>query len=129
MYWFRQQRHNLLHLSLALWLLGVVVAAYQGCLLQTEHDPSAPHSALTDSLQQDEHALHASGCLQHAAEATTAISPTPHSPSLDFGQALILVLLPALAGLYPAHASTFLALQRPAPPRPPARLLFVRRND
>lgn len=131
--WFRQQRQRrgLMRLTLAVWLLALLVATAQGCLVQPLHQLAAPHDGVLAAQQADQHAAHASGCLQHCADAAVAISPTVQLPSLDFFSWVLLMLLPALALLNPANSSTFafLALRRRVPPGPPARLLFVRFND
>lgn len=76
-------------------------------------------------------ALHASGCLKHCADAAKAISPTSQIPTLDLASLALALLLPAMMLLNSAQTITFaaLALKRPAPSGPPARLIFVRFND
>ncbi|MBX9754590.1 MAG: hypothetical protein K2X80_07530 [Pseudomonadaceae bacterium] len=129
--WFRQQRHFLMRLTLAVWLLALLVATAQGCLVQPLHDQAAPHDSVLATQQAEQHSAHASGCLQHCADAAVAISPTLHLLSLDLFSWALLLLLPALTLLNPTNSATcdFLALRRRVPPRPPARLLFVRFND
>ncbi|MDP3845571.1 MAG: hypothetical protein Q8R10_04015 [Pseudomonas sp.] len=129
--WFRQQRRGLLRLTLAVWLLALLVAVAQGCLVQPRHDLAAPHASLLAAQQVDQHTAHASGCLQHCADAAVVISPALQLPTLGILSWGFLLLLPALALLAPANISTFafLALRRRVPPEPPARLLFVRFND
>jgi hypothetical protein len=129
--WFRQQRRGLMRLTLAVWLLALLVAAAQGCLVQPLHDLAAPHNGGLAVQQADQHSAHASGCLQHCADPEVAISPALQLPSLDLFSWALLMLLSALALLNPVNSSTFafLALRRRVPPGPPARLLFVRFND
>lgn len=130
MEWFRQQRRSLIRLTLAVWLLALLVATVQGCLEQPLHDLAAPQDGVLAAQQAEQQGAQASGCLQHCAAAAVAISPTLQLPMFDlFSWALL--LLPALALLNPANRATFafLALRRRVPPGPPARLLFVRFND
>ncbi|MFZ3182654.1 MAG: hypothetical protein WA173_00720 [Pseudomonas sp.] len=129
--WFRQQRRGLLRLTLAVWLLALLVATAQGCLVKPLHDLAAPHDGVLATQQADQHSAHASGCLQHCADAAVAISPTVQLPSLELFSWALVLLLPALALLNPANSATFafLVLRRRVPPGPPARLLFVRFND
>lgn len=133
MEWFRQQRHFLMCLTLALLLLllALLVAAGQGCLVQPLHALAAPHDRGLAALQANQQGAQTSGCLQHCAAAAVAISPSLQLPSLQLCSWLLLLLLPALALLNPANSATlvFLALRRWVPPGPPARLLFVRFND
>jgi len=57
--------------------------------------------------------------------------PHRRSPTVDLATLALALLLPAMLLLNPAQTITFaaLALKRPAPPGPPARLIFVRFND
>lgn len=129
--WFRQQRRGLMRLTLAVWLLALLVATVQGCLVQPLHHLAAPHDGVLAAQHADEHSSHASGCLQHCADAAVAIGPALQLPSLELFSWALLMLLPALALLNPANSATFafLALRCRVPPGPPARLLFVRFND
>jgi hypothetical protein len=129
--WFRQQRHFLMRLTLAVWLLALLLATAQGCLVQPLHELTAAHDTPLAAQHADGHRAHASGCLQHCADAAVALSPALQLPSLDLFSWTLLLLLPALALLNPANSVTFafLALRRRVPPGPPARLLFVRFND
>lgn len=131
MSWFRQHRRSLMQLTLGVWLLAVVVTAFQGCLMQPEHSLATSHKTLSTMQQEDGHALHASGCLQYCENAARAVSPTAPLPAVDLASLAILLLLPALLLFNPAEKITFaaLALRRPAPAAPPARLIFVRFND
>lgn len=131
MYWVRHHRRSFMRFTLAVWVLALWMAAFQGCLVQPDHNLAASHNTLFAAPHADDHASHASGCLQHCADAAVAISPSLHIPTLDIFSWAILLLLPALALLNPANISTFafLALRHRASPGPPARLLFVRFND
>lgn len=131
MYWFRHHYRDLLRLTLGVWVLAVIVTVFHGCLVQPQHSLSATHETPSTLQQVDEHALHASGCLKHCADAAKAISPTSQIPTVDLATLALALLLPAMLLLNPAQTITFaaLALKRPAPPGPPARLIFVRFND
>jgi hypothetical protein len=131
MYWFRRHRRSLLHLALVVWVLALVVMAFQGCLVQPNHNIAAPHNA--EQYVVDGHALHASGCLQNCEDTATALKPVSQTPALDPIQwaALLLLTAAVLMLLNPEKKSSFaaLALKRPAPPEGPVRLIFVRSND
>lgn len=131
MYWFRRHRQRLLRLTLVVWVLAVTVMAIQGCLVQPNHTIAAPHN--TEQYVVDDHALHASGCLQNCEDTATALKPVLQVPALDPIQwaALLLLTAAVFMVLNPEEKSSFaaLALKRPAPPRPPVRLTFVRSND
>jgi len=131
MYWFRHHYRNLLRLTLGVWVLAMIVTVFHGCLVQPQNSLSATHETPSTLQQVDEHALHASGCLKHCADAAKAISPTSQIPTLDLATLALALLLPAMLLLNPAQTITFaaLALKRPAPSGPPARLIFVRFND
>lgn len=131
MYWFRHHYRNLLRLTLGVWVLAVIVTVFHGCLVQPEHSLIATHETPSTLQQVDEHALHASGCLKHCADAAKAISPASQIPTLDLASLALALLLPAMLLLNPAQTLTFaaLALKRPAPSGPPVRLIFVRFND
>jgi len=131
MYWFRHHYRNLLRLTLGVWVLAVIVTVFHGCLVQPQHSLSATHETPSTLQQVDEHALHASGCLKHCADAAKAISPTSQIPTVDLATLALALLLPAMLLLNLAQTITFaaLALKRPAPSGPPARLIFVRFND
>ncbi|VXB50401.1 conserved exported hypothetical protein [Pseudomonas sp. 8AS] len=125
MFWFRARQSLLVRLALALWLLACGLAASQGCLSLPRHDPSATHGGYA-AVHAAGHAAQATGCLQFCADSASALSPSP-GPDPAFcssGLPLSLLLLGAVA---PAPFAS-LVLQRPAPPRPPARLRFVRFN-
>lgn len=131
MYWSRRHRRSLLHLTLVVWVLALVVMAFQGCLVQPDHNIAEPHNA--DQYVVDGHALHASGCLQNCEDTASAIKPASQVPALDPINGAVLLLLTAaiLMLLNPEEKSSFaaLALKRPAPPGRPVRLTFVRSND
>ncbi|QQZ39458.1 hypothetical protein IF690_15435 [Pseudomonas sp. SK3(2021)] len=131
MSWFRRHRQRLLHLTLVAWVLAIGVMAIQGCLVQPDHDIAALHDA--GQSVTDDHALHSSGCLQSCEGTVTAIKPALQHPALDALQwaALLLLTAAVMRVLDPAKESAFavLALKRPAPPKEPARLTFVRFND
>ncbi len=132
MYWFRRHRQSLLHLTLVGWVLAVAVMAFQGCLVQPNHNIAAPHNAELHVV--DGHALHTSGCLQNCEDTATAIKPAAQIPALDPLYWAVLLLLTAaviMMVLDPEEKSSFatLVLKRPAPPQVPARLTFVRFND
>ncbi|WP_414878806.1 hypothetical protein [Pseudomonas sp. IT-P100] len=112
-------------------MLAVIVTVFHGRLVQPQHSLSATHETPSTLQQVDEHALHASGCLKHCADAAKAISPTSQIPTLDLTSLALALLLPAMMLLNSAQTITFaaLALKRPAPSGPPARLIFVRFND
>ncbi|WP_454838528.1 hypothetical protein [Pseudomonas mohnii] len=131
MYWFRRHRRSLLHLILVVWVSAVVVMAFQGCLVQPDHNIAEPHNA--ELYMADGHALHASGCLQNCEDTATAIKPALQTPALDpiHWAALLLLTAAVIMVLNPEEKSSFaaLALKRPAPPEVPVRLIFVRSND
>ncbi|WP_207265750.1 hypothetical protein [Pseudomonas sp. GW101-3H06] len=131
MYWFRQHYRNLLRLTLGAWVLAVIVTAFHGCLVQPEHNLTATHTSLSTLQQSDDHALHASGCLKYCEDAVKAISPASKIPIVDLTGSALALLLPAILLLTLTQPVAFaaLALRRPAPLGPPARLLFVRFND
>ncbi|MFJ7285672.1 hypothetical protein [Pseudomonas sp. NPDC099000] len=115
---------------LALWLLAIAVAASQGCLSLPPHDLTAAHENTSSAGHHDSHEQHASGCLQYCENSANALSPTLTLPTFEHALWAALLLLPIV--FLSAHSPTpfaFLALHRPAPPRPPARLRFVRFND
>lgn len=130
MYWFRHHYRNLLRLTLGVWVLAVIVTVLHGCLVQPQHSLGATHETPSMLQQVDEHALHASGCLKHCADAAKAISPASQISILDLASLALALLLPAML-LNPAQTLTIaaLALKRPTPSGPPARLIFVRFND
>lgn len=131
MRWFHHHLQTLARLAFAVWLLAFAVAAIQGCLVQPGHDLATPHNPFTAPQQVNEHALHASGCLKHCADAAATVGQSVQTPSFDLSGWAILLLLPALLLLHTSGtpAIAFSALRRPAPPGPPARLSFVRFND
>lgn len=131
MYWFRHHYRNLLRLTLGVWVLTVILMVFHGCLVQSEHSLSATHETPSMLQEVDEHALHASGCLKHCADAAKAINPASQIPTLDLASLALALLLPAMLMLSPDQTTTFaeLALKRPTPSGPPARLIFVRFND
>lgn len=130
MFWFRHHQRSLLRLTLGVWLLAVLVTAFQGCLVQPDHRLTAEHKTFATMQQEDGHALHASGCLQHCKDAAQAVSSKVPMPTASLAS-LAILLLPILILFNPAEIFTFaaLALRRPAPSGPPARLIFVRFND
>lgn len=130
MYWFRQHCRSLMRLTLGVWVLTVVVAAFQGCLVQPGHSLTAPHETLSTMQPEHGHALHASGCLQFCEATASAINPASQNLMLDLFS-LAILLLPVLILFNPAEKITFavLALRHPTPSGPPARLMFVRFND
>ena len=131
MFWFRHRQPAFIRLAIVLWVLAFGLAASQGCLAQTSHNPATTHVSLNTAQDQDSHDAHALDCLQHCADAAIAVSPSLHLQIFDLFSWTFLLLLPALLILYPANPSAyaFLALGRPVPARPPARLIFVRFND
>jgi hypothetical protein len=130
MFWFRHRQPTFIRLAIVLWVLAFGLAAAQGCLVQPSHNP-ATHVSLNIAQDHDSHDTHALGCLQHCADAAIAVSPSLHLQIFDLFSWTFLLLLPALLILYPANPSAFafLALRRPVPATPPARLIFVRFND
>lgn len=131
MFWFRHRQPTLIRLAVVLWVLAFGLAATQGCLAQPSHNPATTHVSLITAQDHDSHDAHALGCLKHCADASIAVSPSLHLQIFDLSSWTFLLLLPALLILYPANPSAFafLALRRPVPARPPARLIFVRFND
>jgi len=131
MYWFRRHYRNLMRLTLGVWVLAVIVTAFHGCLVQPEHNLAATHATLSTLQQLDDHALHANGCLKHCEDAVKAISPASKIPTVDLASLALALLLPAILLLTLTQPIAFpaLALRRPAPSGPPARLIFVRFND
>lgn len=130
MFWFRTYLPQLIRLALVLWLLAFALAVSQGCLSQPPHDLAVPHAVVGATEHDDGHARHASGCLQYCADHSTALSPSLQVPPFEQVLWVTVLLLPVifLSAVSPAPFA-FLALQLPAPPRPPARLRFVRYND
>lgn len=128
MFWFRARQSLLVRLALALWLMACGLAASQGCLSLPRHDPSATHGAYA-AVHAEGHGVHANGCLQFCADSASALSPSPGLPGFDPAvcSAWLLLSLALLGAVAPARFAS-LALQRPVPPRPPARLRFVRFN-
>lgn len=128
MFWFRHHQAAFMRLAIVLWVLAFGMAVSQGCLAQPSHNPATPHVSL--NTHDDGHDAHTIGCLQYCTDSAIAISPSLHLPELDLFSWMFLLLIPALL-LYSTKPSAFafLALQRPAPARPPARLIFVRFND
>ncbi|MBP5956072.1 hypothetical protein ICA16_10400 [Pseudomonas anatoliensis] len=131
MLWFRHRQPTFIRLAIVLWVLAFGLAATQGCLAQPSHNPATTHVSLITTQDQDSHDAHALGCLQHCADTAIAVSPSLHLQIFDLFSWTLLLLIPALLILYPANPSAFafLALRRPVPARPPARLIFVRFND
>ncbi|AIL61701.1 hypothetical protein PSAKL28_24960 [Pseudomonas alkylphenolica] len=127
---FRNHQRTLLRMALVLWVLAFGVAASHCCLSYSEHDHALAHTDVSASLEGHTHQLHASGCLQCCDDSVSALNLAPRY--LPFGQVLrvLLLTLPVLflPAVIPPRFGT-LAMQRIAPPRPPARLSFVRFND
>ena len=131
MHWLRQRHHNLLCLTLAAWVVAVVVTAFQGCLLEPERNLATPNNSPVATQHADQHAQHTTSCQHSGANTVTAISSIPHTLGLDALSWASLLLLPALVLFIPSEASALpaLVLRRLVPSRPPARLIFVRFND
>ncbi|MFJ2694198.1 hypothetical protein [Pseudomonas sp. NPDC087336] len=131
MFWFRHRQPTFIRLAIVLWVLAFGVAATQGCLAQPSHNPATTHISLNTPQNHESHDTHALGCLQHCADAAIAVSPSPLLQTFDLFSWTFLLLIPALLISIPANPSAFafLALWRPVPARPPARLIFVRFND
>lgn len=131
MFWFRHRRPPFIRLALVLWVLTFGLTATQGCLVQPSHNSATTHVSLNTAQDHDSQDAHALGCLQHCADAAIAVSPSIHLQIFDLFSWTFLFLIPALLILSPANPSAFafLALRRPVPARPPARLIFVRFND
>lgn len=127
MFWFRARQSLLVRLALALWLMACGLAVGQGCLSLPRHDPSATHGAYA-AVHAAGHAAHATGCLQFCADSASALSPSPGLPGLAAAIYTWLPLALLLLGAVAPAPFARLVLQRPAPPRPPARLRFVRFN-
>jgi len=129
MFWFRSHQRGLLRMVLVLWVLALGVAASHGCLAYPAHDPASGHDALS-SLHERSHQLHASGCLQFCEDGAAALKPAPGQILLEqvFWSLLLILPVALLLGGMPTPFAA-LACHLPAPPRPPARLRFVRFND
>lgn len=130
MIWFRNHQRALLHIALVLWALAFGVAASHGCLSYPSHDPAVTHADISASLDGSAHKLHASGCLQFCDDSASALNLSPGHLSLDQVFWVLLLTFPALflPTVIPPRFGA-LAMHLPAPPRPPARLSFVRFND
>ena len=115
-------------LALMLWLVAFAVVASQSCLTSASHHQTAVQQTVAGAADADPHAL---ACLQQCAATTLAMTPALQLPMLGLpGWTLLLPLLLVLLTYPPApKAFAYLTLRRPAPPRPPARLSFVRFND
>ncbi|MFS2159774.1 hypothetical protein ACCD10_20810 [Pseudomonas sp. Pseusp122] len=131
MFWFRHRQPAFIRLAIVLWVLAFGVAATQGCLAQPSHNPATTHVSLNTAQDHESHDALDLGCLQHCADAAIAVSPSFHLQTFDLFSWTFLLLPPALLILFLANpcAFAFLALRRPVPARPPARLIFVRFND
>lgn len=131
MFWFRHRQPTLIPLAIVLWVLAFGMAATQGCLALPSHNPATTHVSLNTAQDDDSHDAYTLGCLQHCADTAIAVSPSIHLQTFDLSSWTFLLLIPALLILYPANLSAFafLALRRPTPAGPPARLIFVRFND
>ncbi|MDT4814954.1 hypothetical protein FQZ97_479730 [compost metagenome] len=130
MSWFRFHKCSLLRMALVLWVLAFGVATSQGCLSYPPHDLMGSHDEVSSSLHERSHQIHASGCLQFCEDGATALKLAPGQVFLEQVFLYLLLVLPAAflpAVLSPRFAA--LAFHLPAPPRPPARLRFVRFND
>ena len=131
MFWFRHRQPAFIRIAIVLWVLAFGLAASQGCLTQPSYNPATPYVSMDTAQDHESHEIHALGCLQHCSDAAIAVSPSLHLQIFDLFSWTFLLLIPALLILYPANPSAFafLALRRPVPARPPARLIFVRFND
>lgn len=130
MHGFRTHLPLLIRQVLALWLLAFAVAASQGCLSLPPHDLNAAHEITSSAGHDDSHEQHASGCLQYCEHRATALNPALTLPTFEHALWAALLLLPVVfLSARPPTPFAFLALHRPAPPRPPVRLSFVRFND
>ncbi|QEY63137.1 hypothetical protein FXN65_14090 [Metapseudomonas lalkuanensis] len=130
MSWFRFHQCSMLRMALVLWVLAFGVATSQGCLSYLPHDPASGHDEVSSRLHERSHQLHASGCLQFCENGATALKLKLGPVLLDQVLWSLLLILPAAllpAVLSPRFAA--LTFHLPAPPRPPARLRFVRFND
>ncbi|MDY7568096.1 hypothetical protein QN400_22615 [Pseudomonas sp. RTC3] len=128
MFWFRYHQSAFMRFAIVLWVLAFGLAATQGCLTQPSHNPATTHVSLNTVQDDDSHDAHPLGCIEHCADAAIAVSPSQHLQLFDLSSWTFLLLIPALLIFYPVNSSAFafLALRRPAPARPPARLIFVR---
>ncbi|MGV8920590.1 MAG: hypothetical protein ACOH2R_22825 [Pseudomonas sp.] len=131
MFWFRHRQPAFIRLAIVLWVLAFGLAATQGCLAQPSHNPATTHASLNTTQDHNSHDAQTLGCLQHCVDTAIAVSPSLHLQMFDLSSWTILFVTSALLILYPANLSAFafLALRRPVPARPPARLIFVRFND
>ncbi|MDE3739983.1 hypothetical protein [Metapseudomonas resinovorans] len=130
MSWLRFHQRSLLRMALVLWLLAFGVAASHGCLSYLPHDLASGHDEVSSSLHERSHQLHASGCLQFCEDGATALKLASGQVLLDqiFWPLLLLLPVALLPAVIPPRFAA-LAFHLPAPPRPPARLRFVRFND
>lgn len=130
MTWFRNHQRTLLRIALVLWVLAFGVAASHGCLSYPAHDPALVHADVSASLDGPAHQLHASGCLQFCDDSASALNLAPGYLLFDQALWVLLLTLPVLflPSVIPPRFGA-LAMHLPAPPRPPARLSFVRFND
>lgn len=130
MSWFRTHHRALLRIALVLWALAFGIAASHGCLSYPTHDPAIAHVEASASPHDQSHRLHASGCLQFCEDSSTAPPLSLGHMSLVQVSWILLLILPTLflPAVIPTRFSA-LAVHLPAPPRPPARLSFVRFND
>lgn len=130
MSWFRAHQRGLLRMALVLWALAFGVAVSHGCLSYPTHDPAFAHEQSLTSLHDRSHQLHASGCLQFCEDSASALNLSLGHVSLDQTLWTLLLILPVvfLPAVIPPRFGA-LAMHLPAPPRPPARLSFVRFND
>ncbi|CDF84657.1 hypothetical membrane protein [Pseudomonas knackmussii B13] len=130
MSWFRNHQRALLRMALMLWVLAFAVAVSHGCLSYLAHDPLVAHPEASASAHDRSHQLHASGCLQFCEDGASALKLSPGQLSFDQVLWALLITLPVLllpAASRPRFAAR--AIHLPGPPRPPARLSFVRFND
>ncbi|MFC5698415.1 hypothetical protein ACFPU0_23075 [Pseudomonas sp. GCM10022186] len=116
-------------MALVLWLLAFGLAASHGCLSYPPHDPVFTHAEVLASTHDQSHQLHASGCLQFCEDGASTLNLSPGNVSFDLGS-WVLLILPAflLSAVIPPRFGAR-AIHLPAPPRPPARLSFVRFDD
>lgn len=130
MTWFRDHQDSLLRIAVMLWVLAFGVAASHGCLSFSENHAVPSPSDVTVGMQGKTYQLHSSACLEFCNDSASALHMASWYIHFDQTLWVLLLTLPVLflSSVIPPRFGA-LALHLPAPPRPPARLSFVRFND